>query len=83
MAYENEISKILEACLGCRLFIFPNAGAPRVSTSFDKQHVTLIGTCTMGRGIISLASAGLPALRLDSNTRTLNAGFANVGKGRV
>jgi 3-hydroxyacyl-CoA dehydrogenase len=92
MAYENEISKILEACLRWRLLFPTDAGAPRVSTPFDIQQVAVIGAGTMGRGIvISLASAGYPVLWLESNAPTLDAGLTmieqtwaqQVGKQRI
>lgn len=63
-----------------------------MSTIFDIQQVAVIGAGTMGRGIvISLASAGLPVLWLESNALTLNAGLAmieqtwaqQVGKQRI
>ncbi|WP_347907546.1 3-hydroxyacyl-CoA dehydrogenase NAD-binding domain-containing protein [Pseudomonas grandcourensis] len=63
-----------------------------MSTPFDIQQVAVIGAGTMGRGIvISLASAGLPVLWLESNTQTQNAGLAmieqtwsqQVGKHRI
>jgi 3-hydroxyacyl-CoA dehydrogenase len=63
-----------------------------VSTSFDIRQVAVIGAGTMGRGIVvSLASAGLPVLWLESNVPTLDAGLAmleqtwsqQVGKERI
>ena len=48
-----------------------------MSTSFDIRQVAVIGAGTMGRGIVvSLASAGLPVLWLESNVPTLDAGLA-------
>ena len=50
-----------------------------MSTPFDIQQVAVIGAGTMGRGIvISLASAGLPVLWLDSSRETLAAGLAMI-----
>jgi 3-hydroxyacyl-CoA dehydrogenase len=50
-----------------------------VSPTFDIQQVAVIGAGTMGRGIvISLASAGLPVLWLESNAPTLDAGLAMI-----
>lgn len=63
-----------------------------MSTIFDIQQVAVIGAGTMGRGIVlSLASAGLPVLWLESNVPTLDAGLAmieqtwsqQVGKERI
>jgi 3-hydroxyacyl-CoA dehydrogenase len=63
-----------------------------VSTPFDIQQVAVIGAGTMGRGIVlSLASAGLPVLWLESNAPTLDAGLTmidhtwsqQVGKQRI
>ncbi|KJZ64593.1 3-hydroxyacyl-CoA dehydrogenase [Pseudomonas fluorescens] len=63
-----------------------------MSTTFDIQKVAVIGAGTMGRGIVvSLASAGLPVLWLESNVPTLDAGLAmieqtwsqQVGKERI
>ena len=63
-----------------------------MSTSFDIRQVAVIGAGTMGRGIVvSLASAGLPVLWLESNVPTLDAGLAmleqtwsqQVGKERI
>ncbi|WP_460146754.1 3-hydroxyacyl-CoA dehydrogenase [Pseudomonas sp. S2_A02] len=63
-----------------------------MNSPFDIQQIAVIGAGTMGRGIvISLASAGLPVLWLDSNTATLDAGLTMieqtwsqlVGKGRI
>lgn len=50
-----------------------------MSPTFDIQQVAVIGAGTMGRGIvISLASAGLPVLWLESNAPTLDAGLAMI-----
>jgi len=63
-----------------------------VNTPSNIQQVAVIGAGTMGRGIvISLASAGLPVLWLESNTLALDAGLAmieqtwsqQVGKQRI
>lgn len=63
-----------------------------MNSPFDIQQIAVIGAGTMGRGIvISLASAGLPVLWLDSNTATLDAGLTmieqtwsqQVGKERI
>lgn len=52
-----------------------------MSTPFDIQQVAVIGAGTMGRGIVvSLASAGLPVLWLESNAATLEAGLAMVSQ---
>ncbi|GID03245.1 3-hydroxyacyl-CoA dehydrogenase [Pseudomonas sp. 008] len=50
-----------------------------MNTHFNIQQIAVIGAGTMGRGIvISLASAGLPVLWLDSNTATLDAGLTMI-----
>ena len=50
-----------------------------MSTSLDIRQVAVIGAGTMGRGIvISLASAGLSVLWLDSNAPTLDAGLSAI-----
>lgn len=50
-----------------------------MSTPYDLQKIAIIGAGTMGRGIVvSLASAGLPVLWLDSNTATLDAGLTMI-----
>lgn len=50
-----------------------------MSTSLDIRQVAVIGAGTMGRGIvISLASAGLSVLWLDSNRPTLDAGLSAI-----
>jgi 3-hydroxyacyl-CoA dehydrogenase len=46
-----------------------------VSNGFDVQQAAVVGAGTMGRGIvISLASAGIPVLWLDSNAQMVTAG---------
>jgi 3-hydroxyacyl-CoA dehydrogenase len=50
-----------------------------VSNSFEIQQVAVIGAGTMGRGIVvSLASAGLSVLWLESNAATLDAGLTMI-----
>ncbi|NCE89370.1 3-hydroxyacyl-CoA dehydrogenase [Pseudomonas sp. L13] len=50
-----------------------------MSTSFDIRQAAVIGAGTMGRGIVvSLASAGVPVLWLESNTSTLEAGLSMI-----
>lgn len=47
-----------------------------MSTPFNVQQAAVIGAGTMGRGIvISLASAGIPVLWLDSNPQMVEAGL--------
>jgi len=63
-----------------------------VSISFNVQQAAVIGAGTMGRGIvISLASAGIPVMWLDSNPQMVEAGLKmaeetwayQVAKGRI
>ena len=50
-----------------------------MNTPFPINQVAVIGAGTMGRGIvISLASAGLSVLWLDSNASALDAGRSMV-----
>jgi len=52
-----------------------------VNTPFPINQVAVIGAGTMGRGIvISLASAGLSVLWLDSNASALDAGLSMVSQ---